>query len=153
MYKEINMDILAASRLLLVTILITSPATLLAQTVYSWNDEKGGLTYGHNPPPGVNASIVSDGSQSYRPEPGEAKAYSIADSIKDKNGDKPEEQKKTLNEDGLKILCENARKNLATIQRSGIIRTKDKDGNIKVLTDAEKQQRKTKNQNIIDENC
>jgi hypothetical protein len=153
MYKETNMNILAVSRILLATILITSPATLLAQTVYSWNDQKGGLTYGHNPPPGVNASIVSDGSQAYRPEPGEAKAYSIADSIKDKKDGKPEKKKTTLNEDGLKTLCENARKNLATIQRSGIIRTKDQDGNIKVLTDDEKQQRKTQNQNIIDENC
>lgn len=50
------------------------------------------------------------------------------------------------------MLCENARKNLATIQRSGIIRTKDQDGKVKVLTGDEKQQRKTKNQNIIDEN-
>jgi hypothetical protein len=57
-----------------------------------------------------------------------------------------------LNDEGLKMLCENARKNLATIQRSGIIRTKDQDGKVKVLTGDEKQQRKTKNQNIIDEN-
>lgn len=150
------MDIIATARILLATILITIPSTLLAQTVYSWDDEEGGLTYGHTPPPGVNARIVSDASQSYRPEPGEVKSYPVADNLTEKKTEaaaKPKQKITTLNDQGLKTLCENARKNVATIMRSGIIRAKDNDGNIKVLTDDEKQQRKTKNQNIIDENC
>lgn len=147
------MNILTISRALLTALLLTSPATLLAQIVYSWEDAQGVLTYGHNPPPGVNASIVSNGSQAYRPEPGEASVYSIADSTKDKNEDKTDVKKKGSNAKELTMLCDNARKNLATIQRSGIIRVKDKDGNVSVLTNEEKQQRKEKNQKMIDENC
>jgi hypothetical protein len=153
MNKEINMYILTISRALLTVLLLASPATLLAQTVYSWKDAQGVLTYGHNPPPGVNASIVSNGSQAYRPEPGEASVYSIDDGTKDKAEDNPEAKKKGSNTKELTTLCENARKNLATIQRSGIIRVKDKDGNVSVLTNEEKQQRKGKNQKMIDENC
>ncbi|MFT6309915.1 MAG: hypothetical protein ACJAQS_000275 [Porticoccus sp.] len=147
------MDILAASRVLFATILIASSTMLSAQTVYSWNDEQGVVTYGHNPPPGVNASIVSDSSQAYQPEPGEATPYSISDSIKDKGEQKPEQEKQYSTKEGLKMLCQGARKNLATITRSGMIRIKDTDGNFRVLTDEEKQQRKEKNQKIIDENC
>jgi hypothetical protein len=147
------MNILAPPAAFFATILITISSPLLAQTVYSWNDKKGGLTYGHTPPPGTNASIVSEGSQYYQPESGEAESYSIANIIKDKKDKKPKVITKTLDDKGLKTLCVNARKNLATIQRSGIIRAKDIDGNVIVLTDDEKQQRKAKNQNIIDENC
>jgi hypothetical protein len=147
------MDILDVSRVFFATILITISSPLLAQPVYSWNDEKGGVTYGHTPPPGKSASIVSDGSQSYQPEPGDAESYSIANIVKAKTDNKPKEKITALNDEGLITLCANARKNIATIQRSGIIRAKDKAGNLTVLTDDEKQQRKAKNQNIIDENC
>jgi hypothetical protein len=145
------MDILAASRILLATILIASPTMLLAQTVYSWNDEQEVLTYGHNPPPGVNASVVTESSQAYRPEPGETTPYSIAASIKDKD----EKEKKDSNTKEVQKLCATARKNLAVIESSAsaIVRAKDKDGNVTILSADQKRQRKENNQKIIDENC
>jgi hypothetical protein len=124
---------------------------LWAQTVYSWNDEQGVLTYGHNPPPGLIASVVKDSSQAYRPEPGEATSYSIAASIKDKD----EKAKKDSNTKELQKLCASARKNLAIIESSAsaIVRAKDKDGNVTILSADQKQQRKENNQKIIDANC
>lgn len=113
---------------------------------YKWVDEKGVTHYGEKPPEGIQAASVkvrdttsSDAEGEIR-KLGERRTASSAEKAKAEEG-KSDAQAKALPADEkerMRKLCEQHRKNLATLKSGQRVVTKDAQGNKKYVSDEEK---------------
>jgi len=131
--------------------------------IYKWTDAEGNVHYGQQRPTDTSSEKMQvpqhtpvNKSTYMRPgqKSADAKAGSEPDDAANKKTDKPEEVKETKAEKKQRLAdCEKVRKNLATMKSNGRIRSKDKDGNIRYLSDEEKQARMNKSNKTLEKHC
>jgi len=128
--------------------------------IYKWVDEEGNIHYGQQRPASVQAEQMR--VQSYAPE--DTSSYKRpalnsgdkGNTDKSANGDTetPEKKPETKAEKKQRMAaCAQARKNLATMQSIGRIRSKDKDGNASFITQKQKEEKIQQSRDLINKHC
>jgi len=140
------------SFILITTLLVLSGNASAA--IYKWKDEAGLVHYGSMPPQGIKAQRMGV-STAFTPAP-------------PKNTAKPDSKEtaasgeKETPEDGKKdkytkqqhdTLCNNAQKDLATMNKGGRLRVKQEDGSTAVMTDKDRQERMKRMQSMVTKHC
>ncbi len=132
-----------------VTILGFCVLGLLAQAsyavkIYMWTDAQGTTHYGEHPPKDVKATLIDarTGHSAPPPEP---------DSNENNKTDDKQVKQQTSVKDPER--CALAQKNLSTLTTSARVKIPDNDGNLRYLTEQEKQQKIDDMQKIVSENC
>ena len=131
-----------AAALLSYTLLI-SPATQ-ADTFYKWKDSSGVWSYGEHPPQGVNAiAITTSSGRASTPKNDSAADNSEAE---DNAGGQSSEGTEYFVTETAKVskkekarLCTAAKANLETLQSAAVIRKRDANGEVTVISDEERQ--------------
>ncbi|UWF48497.1 DUF4124 domain-containing protein [Pseudomonas sp. N3-W] len=125
-----------------------SPLCLGAQ-IYKWVDAQGITHFDAQPPQGQQTTTVVMPSPPAGKPPVPARSNAIGDqqAIDDKVKSQVAEQQAQL-----KTFCEQARTNLAQLQNNPRLR-EDVDGEMRRLTDEQRQERTTEAQKQIADNC
>lgn len=125
-----------------------SPLSMAAQ-IYKWVDAQGVTHFDAQPPQGQEATTVVTPSSpaSNRPPPPRSGAIGDQQAIDKKVKKQVSEQQAQLKE-----FCEQARTNLAQLQNNPRIR-EDVEGEMRRLTDQQRQERISEAQKQIAENC
>ncbi|MBD9443391.1 DUF4124 domain-containing protein [Pseudomonas sp. PDM04] len=125
-----------------------SPMCMAAQ-VYKWVDEHGVTHFDAQPPQGREAETVVTPSA-----PASNPATRLPGStVGDQQAiDKSVKKQVAEQQAQLKVFCEQARTNLAQLQNNPRLR-EDVDGEMRRLTDEQRQERTTETQRQIAENC
>lgn len=122
--------------------------------VYRWVDEKGVTHYGEKPPaPGVGEKIkVSAPGPSSTPAPA-AKTAANQTTPGNAAATGAESAAANAQTEVMKKNCEAYAANLRVLKEHGRIREQGNDGQVKMLTDEEKQSRIQQAEKFIAENC
>lgn len=136
--------------------------TAQAAQFYKWTDEQGATHYTETPPP-ASAGKASEvkvrtklpsGAQAAQPKDAAEKAAKPAAGKKDekapaaaKTGDKSQAPEQYAEK------CKTLKSNLDAMQSHGRVRETDAEGNVRALTDEEKQQRMDETQREIKAYC
>jgi len=128
--------------------------------IYKWTDAEGKVHYGQHRPRDTSSETLDvqqhapqDTSSYKRPGQKDDNAKT-AEADKAKKTDEPEEAKETKAEKKQRLAdCKKLRDNLITMESSGRVRSKDKDGNTKYLSQAEKEQRMTTSRKKLSKHC
>ena len=146
--------------LFLLLVFISSTATA---AIYKWVDENGNVHYGQQRPDNSPAQKMN--VQTHAPA---SAAYKRMDKLKNKNADgeenseqqadaapkEPEKKPETKAEKKRRLAaCEQAKKNLKTMQAIGRIRSKDKDGNVNYLSQEQKEAKMKQSREMIKKHC
>jgi hypothetical protein len=136
-------------RTLLLTLLIGLSPWCMAAQIYKWVDAQGVTHFDAQPPQGREATTVVTPSSpaSNRPPPPRSGAIGDQQAIDKKVKKQVSEQQAQLKE-----FCEQARTNLAQLQNNPRIR-EDVEGEMRRLTDQQRQERISEAQKQIAENC
>lgn len=118
--------------------------------VYTWTDDKGVVHYGERPPKDSQAALVKTRSGHSDPTPIPAPAAP--------NGASQTTSQQDANIAAAKQLkdpdrCSIARKNLEMLNTAARIRVPGDDGNLRVLTEGDKEKKRAAMQEIIDQAC
>jgi len=116
-----------------------------AAKIYTWVDEQGTTHYGAQPPKNVEAKLVNARTGHSEPVPGPEAAQA----------DKSEPAAPPVQPMAVKDpeRCAVARKNLATLQSGQRVKIPDDNGNLRFISDSEKQAQLAEMQQIADESC
>lgn len=130
----------------------------LAARTYRWVDENGITIYSQSPPPSGQATIIKPPPPAPSPPEESNKSFKerldSLDKEKEKEGEaKKKEDIKAKNAEIMKHNCENARKNLESLEQHSRIRMKMDDGNYKQLTYEEREAEIEKAEQAIKKNC
>ncbi|NOU00411.1 MAG: DUF4124 domain-containing protein [Gallionella sp.] len=128
---------------------------------YKWVDENNRTHYSEQPPPNIKAKVltsVSGGNNAAASSPAAPKSIAerAAELDKAKQAKKEIADKmaqKQAADDVLKINCDNAKRNLASLQDGIRLVEIDANGERSYLNDEQRQQRTTKAQQDVKENC
>ena len=125
-----------------------SPLCMAAQ-IYTWVDEQGVTHFDAQPPQGREATtVVTPSSSASKPS-----TLPRSNAIGDQQAiDKSVKKQVAEQQAQLKVFCEQARTNLAQLQNNPRIR-EDVDGEMRRLTDEQRQERITEAQRQITVNC
>jgi len=141
-------------------LVIIFSSSLCMAGIYKWVDEQGNVHYGQQKP--VDKSVKKMDVQMHAPRdtssynrPGNKTGEEGAeDPNAEQAEEKPEKKPETAAEKKRRLAaCAQARKNLATMQASGQIRSKDKDGNVGYLSEPEKQARIKSTRDLVSKHC
>lgn len=125
-----------------------SPVCMAAQ-IYKWVDAQGVTHFDAQPPQGQEATTVVTPS----PSPDKPATPPRNNAIGDQKAiDKSVKKQVAEQQARLKEFCEQARTNLAQLQNNPRIR-EDVDGEMRRLTDEQRQERISESQRQIAENC
>jgi len=133
--------------------------------VYKWVDEQGNVHYSQQRPSNVQAERMN--VQNYAPEdtssykrPGsktdaeDNKAQTADDKNKTSDTETPEKKPESKADKKRRLAaCAQARKNLATMQSVGRIRSKDKDGNASYISQQQKEAKMQQSRDLISKYC
>jgi len=119
-------------------------ATSAADTFYKWKNESGVWSYGEHPPQGVEAIAVNttSGADSPPDTGGPEQAADSEEAAGNQSDGTPEyfvTQADTVSKEEKERLCKAARANLETLESSAVIRKRDANGEISLITDEERQ--------------
>ncbi|WP_405120228.1 DUF4124 domain-containing protein [Pseudomonas leptonychotis] len=138
------------------SLLLAMSATAMASQVYKWVDEKGVTHFSAQPPQGQQATSVNTATPQPKPAPAEAsKAAPTFESIADPEQaaiDEKVKQEVAAKEAERKKYCTDVRTNLAQLENNPRVRV-EVDGEIRRLSEEERQTRITEAQKSISENC
>ena len=124
------------------------PVSMAAQ-IYKWVDEQGVTHFDAQPPQGREAATVVTPSSSA----GKPATLPRSNAIGDQQAiDKTVKKQVAEQQAQLKVFCEQARTNLAQLQNNPRLR-EDVDGEMRRLTDEQRQERISESQRQIAENC
>jgi len=136
------------------SLLLALSASAMASQVYKWVDAQGVTHFGSQPPQGQQATTVNTATA--QPKPAEQKpAPTTFESIADPEQAKIEERVKkevAAQEAERKKLCETVRTNLAQMENNPRVRI-EVDGEMRRMTEEERQQRIDEAKQSINENC
>lgn len=134
---------------LLATSLVTTSALAADTTkakVYTWTDDKGVIHYGERPPKDVNAKLVKTRTGHSDPAP----AYIPSAPVQqEEQAAAPDEAQRAQNEEN----CELIRRNLTMLNSAARMKTPDGNGNLRYMTEEEKEQKRQEMQRLLEENC
>ena len=136
-------------RTLLLTLLISVSPWCMAGQIYRWVDAQGVTHFDQQPPQGQSSTAVKTPS-STAPKPAAlpgSGALGDQKAIDDKVKKQVAEQQNQL-----KAFCEQARTNLAQLQNNPRLR-EEVEGELRRLSDEQRQQRTAEAQKQIAENC
>ena len=135
-------------RTLLMVSLLISPLCMAGQ-IYKWVDAQGVTHFDAQPPQGqASTTVVTPSAPASKPTP---PAHSNV--IGDQQAiDKSVKKQVADQQAQLKVFCEQARTNLAQLQNNPRLR-EDVDGEMRRLTDQQRQERTSEAQKKIAENC
>jgi len=138
------------------SLLLAMSATAMASQVYKWVDEKGVTHFSAQPPQGQQATSVNTATPQPKPAPAEAsKAAPTFESIADPEQtaiDEKVKQEVAAKEAERKKYCADVRTNLAQLENNPRVRV-EVDGEIRRLSEEERQTRITEAQKSISDNC
>ena len=138
------------------SLLLAMSATAMASQVYKWVDEKGVTHFSAQPPQGQQATSVNTATPQPKPAPAEAsKAAPTFESIADPEQaaiDEKVKQEVVAKEAERKKYCADVRTNLAQLENNPRVRV-EVDGEIRRLSEEERQTRITEAQKSISDNC
>ncbi len=129
-----------------------------AARTYRWVDENGTTIYSQSPPPNGKATIIKPPPPSPS-QPGEtmkklkARLDAIDETNKKKNEAKDKEDIAAKNAAIKRQNCENAKKNLTTLEQHARVRLKGEDGSYKMLSEEERTAQIDKAKEAIKNNC
>ncbi|MVW76613.1 DUF4124 domain-containing protein [Pseudomonas xionganensis] len=140
------------------SLLLAMSTTAMAGQIYKWVDAQGVTHFGAQPPQGQQATLINTSTPSPRPSLAEETDEQAAPDLE--TGDDPEQaaiDEKTRQEVAAqaaerKQYCETVRTNLSQLQNNPRVRT-EVDGEIRKLSEDERQQRIAELQKSIAENC
>jgi Domain of unknown function (DUF4124) len=125
--------------------------------IYKWVDAEGNVHYGQQRP--TNSPSEKVQVQQYTPrDTSTYKRPGTKDGSKDDKKTaptaEPEERKETAAEKKRRLAsCDQVRQNIAQMESRGRIRSKDKDGNLVYLSQADKEAKMAKSQSFLSKNC
>ncbi|MEX3773867.1 DUF4124 domain-containing protein [Pseudomonas sp. MYb118] len=125
-----------------------SPMCMAAQ-IYKWVDEQGVTHFDAQPPQGRSAETVVTPSPATSAPSRPAPDTTIGDQ---QAIDKSVKQQVSEQQAQLKVFCEQARTNLAQLQNNPRLR-EDVDGELRRLSEEQRQERTAETRRQIDENC
>jgi len=138
------------------SLLLAMSATAMASQVYKWVDEKGVTHFSAQPPQGQQATSVNTATPQPKPAAAEAsKAAPTFESIADPEQaaiDEKVKQEVAAKEAERKKYCADVRTNLAQLENNPRVRV-EVDGEIRRLSEEERQTRITEAQKSISDNC
>jgi hypothetical protein len=123
------------------------------QVVYRWMDDRGNPVNSDRPPPkGVDYEVISTSSSMVRPVDSEEGAVPLEVKPSADNKFEPVDTGKPKIEKNPEY-CQRAKENLATLDSKARIRLRDEQGEVKYLSDEEKQVERNKALETIKLNC
>lgn len=135
----------------LLTSMLILPLSVTAG-IYKWVDEEGNVHYGSQRPENLSAeklkidvpkkSTETDPAKDENPEDGENPENEQTEEEKTEEATKPEEpEEPKMSRAEKKRLCSSARKRVAKIESRGRLKTTDDKGNVRFLSDTERNDR------------
>lgn len=138
-------------RLLFLALIISAQSH--AAGIKKWVDDKGQIHYGDSPP----AQVQSEPIRVTRPPSDPGKPLPRFTSNQEQQTQQPAEQQKPAEpevpKDQAEKLCEEAKSDLVKLNRSETIRVRSKDGDIRVLSAEEKEERRKATEEDIEQFC
>jgi hypothetical protein len=138
------------------SLLLAMSATAMASQVYKWVDAQGVTHFSAQPPQGQDADSINTATPPPKPAVAEEKkAAPTFESIADPEQaaiDEKVKQEVAAREVERKKYCEDVRTNLAQLQNNPRVRV-DVDGELRRLSEEERQSRISETQKSIAENC
>ncbi|MFP6862619.1 DUF4124 domain-containing protein [Pseudomonas sp.] len=138
------------------SLLLAMSATAMASQVYKWVDAQGVTHFSAQPPQGQDADSINTATPPPKPAVAEEKkATPTFESIADPEQaaiDEKVKQDVAAREVERKKYCEDVRTNLAQLQNNPRVRV-DVDGELRRLSEEERQSRISETQKSIAENC
>jgi len=123
------------------------------QVVYRWMDDRGNPVNSDRPPPkGVDYEVISTSSSMVRPVDAQEGAVPLEVKPSAGNQFEPVDASKPKTEKNPEY-CTRAKENLATLDSTARIRMRDAQGEVRYLTEEEKQAERKKAQETIKLNC
>ncbi|MCW8933397.1 MAG: DUF4124 domain-containing protein [Gammaproteobacteria bacterium] len=134
--------------------------------IYKWVDAEGNIHYGQQRP--ADATSEKMDVQQYAPRdtssynrPGSKNTDENSDTVATDEADKkdlqpaePEKKVETAAEKKRRLAaCAQARKNLSTMLSVGRVRSKDKDGNVTYMSQAQKEEKISQAKSLIAKHC
>lgn len=132
--------------------LISSDASA-AKKFYKWVDKDGVTHYSERPPRGQKAQVVTTYAGRGTPAPA-PKAENQKD--QDKAGEqesKPEQSAAATAPIKNPQICQSAQRNLEILQRSNRVRLQDENGELKTLSNEEKEKQRQTAQKAVEQHC
>ena len=135
------------------SVLLALSTTVSAGQIYKWVDAQGNVHFGSQPPEGLKAAEVNPNiSQPKSPAPQvTATPADNKDAVQEKL-DQQAREDVAKNEAERKVYCERIRKDLAQMKANPRVRIED-GGELRRLTEEERQERISKSEASIKENC
>lgn len=131
------LKIMAVSTALAMLALSGLPANA-AEVLYRWKDDQGNPVHSDRPPPqGIDYEVISTGSSMVRTVEAEEGAVPLEVKPSASNDFEPVEIKKTKIEKNPEY-CQRARENLATLDSNVRIRMRNDQGEVRFLTEEER---------------
>jgi hypothetical protein len=135
------------------SLLLALSATAMASQVYKWVDAQGVTHFGAQPPQGQQATSINTAAP--QPKPAEPEATTTFENETDPEQeaiDRKVKQQVAAQEAERKKYCESVRTNLAQLENNPRVRV-ETDGEVRRLTEEERQQRIGEAQKAIADNC
>lgn len=130
-------------------LLISLSPLCMAGQIYKWVDAQGVTHFDAQPPPSQEPTLVVTPA----PPVGKPSTPARSNAIGDQRAiDNKVKKQVAEQQDQLKVFCEQARTNLAQLQNNPRLR-EDVDGEMRRLTDQQRQERITEAQKQIAKNC
>ena len=139
--------------ILISSLLLALSANAMASQVYKWVDDQGVTHFSAQPPQGAQATTINTATPP--PKPVEAKPAPTFQSIADPEQaaiDEKIKQQVAAKEAERKQYCESVRTNLAQLQNNPRVRV-EVDGEVRRLSEEERQQRISAAQKSIADYC
>lgn len=135
------------------SVLLALSTTVSAGQIYKWVDAQGNVHFGSQPPEGQKAAEVNPNiSQPKPPAPQAAPAPAETEDLVQEKLDQQARKEVAKNEAERKAYCESIRKDLAQMKANPRVRIED-GGELRRLTEEERQERISKSEASIKENC
>lgn len=134
---------------------LISSDTLAAKKFYKWVDKDGVTHYSERPPRGQKAQVVT--TYAGRGTPAPAAAPKAEDKKDQDRGESTEAggEKSAANTGPTKNpqICQSARRNLEILERSNRVRLQDENGELKTLSNEEKEKQRQTAQKAVEQHC
>lgn len=135
------------------TILLLIASNQGIAAIYKWKNEEGQVSYGSLPPQGVAYQRMGINTE-YTPTPAPKTKKAGPKSTKGK-GDKDTsgDKEAAYTKEQQATLCANAKKDIASLNKGGRLRVKQKDGSSNVMPDKNKTERMKTMQDMMKKHC
>lgn len=143
------------ARWLLLGLALLAPGHLPASDVYKWLDDEGAVHYGAQPPLGAKTTRMKVSSGLGAGSAQDAQTSEGGEDADSPPGEEPtgKDKQAAVDPETAASACADAKRNLDILETHGRIRERDGDGNITVLTDAQKEDRINQAKALIEAYC